>query len=212
MKKELFENEIQLAEDECCIIFDFACYFPYANVEVLEFGFSFGQVEHNDFKLNHRYPNKNYQTISKKYGRQLSKMGYPVVMKLSEQSPVRLVLKVGFHDNWQTTLIFPLLTNMTKERPVCALSLHFNFDWRTKEKLGKFSFISYEKDENGWLQHRWRNYDIEDDVPAIPNDIIFETPDCLKIEESIYTFIYKETITPFSSSLADLIVNAFTPI
>lgn len=26
---EVFNNEIKLKEDECCIVFDFGCYYPY---------------------------------------------------------------------------------------------------------------------------------------------------------------------------------------
>ena len=37
MHGDLLKNEIQLAKDECCVIFDFGCYFPYKNTEDLTF-------------------------------------------------------------------------------------------------------------------------------------------------------------------------------
>ena len=40
--EELVKDEIQLADDECCIVFDFGCYFPYSNFEVLNFNFTLG--------------------------------------------------------------------------------------------------------------------------------------------------------------------------
>ena len=117
MNIELIKNEIQLADDECCIVFDFGCYFPYANSEVLTFDFALGMEEFNDYKINHRYPNKQHQTISKKYGRKVSKLGYPYIMKLSEQHPMLLCLKVGIKEQY-ITMIFPLQTNMTKDKPI----------------------------------------------------------------------------------------------
>lgn len=41
-RKFLNEAEIQLADDECCLVFDFGCYFPYSNTEDLIFDFSLG--------------------------------------------------------------------------------------------------------------------------------------------------------------------------
>lgn len=82
--ENLIKDEIQLAEDECCIVFDFGCYFPYSNPEVLVFDFSLGMETIKDYKLNKRYSNKCYQTISRKYGRKVSKVGYPYVMKINE--------------------------------------------------------------------------------------------------------------------------------
>lgn len=36
---EVFNNEIKLKEDECCIVFDFGCYFPYEDADHLFFDF-----------------------------------------------------------------------------------------------------------------------------------------------------------------------------
>lgn len=69
---EVFNNEIKLKEDECCIVFDFGCYYPYEDADHLFFDFEFDGQIFNDKVINHRYPNKSYQTITKKYGRRLS--------------------------------------------------------------------------------------------------------------------------------------------
>lgn len=62
---EVFNNEIKLKEDECCIVFDFGCYYPYEDADHLFFDFEFDGQIFNDKVINHRYPNKSYQTITK---------------------------------------------------------------------------------------------------------------------------------------------------
>lgn len=190
-----FNNEIQLAEDECCIIFDFGCYFPYANPEILTFDFSLGEEEFEDKKLNHRYPNKGYQTISKTFGRKVSKLGYPYVMKINEQVPMLLCLKVGIKEN-VLTVIIGVKTNMTKEKPICSLSLQYLFDEH------KMRFISNEicKD-GGWLMHSWYNYEEE---RKCDGDIILKAP--RKASNGSYTLIYDDFIEPCPSTIEDLLI------
>lgn len=192
-----FEKEIQLAEDECCIILDFGCYFPYANPEILTFDFSLGEEKFEDKKMNHRYPNKGYQTISRTYGRRVSKFGYPYVMKLNEQGPMLLCIKFGIKEEVITAII-GLKTNMTNENPVCCLSLLLNFDEQ------KMKFISCEKiEDGGWLMHHWYNYDPGEDYRSDTN-IILNTP--RKVRDESYTLIYDEFIEPYPSTISDLCI------
>lgn len=79
--------------------------FPYSNSNGLTFDFSLGMEEFKDYKINNRYSNKYYQTISRKYRRKVSKIGYPYVMKLNEQAPMLLTLKIGIEDKY-ITLVF----------------------------------------------------------------------------------------------------------
>lgn len=67
MHGEVFNDEIKLKENECCIVFDFGCYCPYADTEHFVFDFKFDGQTLNDKVINHRYPNKAYQTITKKF-------------------------------------------------------------------------------------------------------------------------------------------------
>lgn len=185
---EKIRNEIQLAEGECCIIFDFGCFFPYANPEVLTFEFSLGEEKITDFKLNHRYPNRGYQTISKKMGLKVSKVGYPYIMKLDEQeTPILLCLKIGIKEEYMT-LIFPLLTSMTKEKPFCVLELHYDFDAHT------FRFGTYEPSEDGmgWYVHNWRNFEPK---YSAERDILLGCP--TRVDEDDYTVVYNEILTPY---------------
>lgn len=196
--KDVIQNEIQLKDDECCIVFDFGCYFPYSNFEVLNFSFSLGMESFDDVKVNHRYPNKSYQTISKKYGRKISKMGYPYVMKLNEQGPMLLCLKVGLCDKYMT-LVFPVETNMTKEKPICGLSLHYMFD------DSKFYFESHELAEDGigWHPHDWysNNWDkpIHDD-----SGVLMTAPH--RINDESFILLYADFITPYAQALDNCLV------
>lgn len=195
---ELIKSEIQLADDECCIVFNFGCYFPYSNFDVLTFEFSLGMEEFNDYKINHRYTNKGYQTISKKYGRKLSKLGYPYIMKLSEQAPMLLCLKVGIKEKFMT-LVFPIQTNMTKDKPICGLSLKYEFD------KSRFYFTSCEKAEDGqgWWHRRWWNCKF-DGVELSEFDTLLRTPH--RVSGDSYTAIYEDVIEPCPSPLLDLML------
>ena len=193
---EIFKNEISLDEDECCIVFDLGCYFPYSNANELTFDFALGMEQFNDYKTNSRYPNKYYKTISRKYGRKVSKIGYPYVMKLNEQNPILLCLNIGVKDKY-ITLIFPIHTKMTKDKPICALKFHYMFD------ENKFYFISHEKSkELSYHQHIWKNYKSENETNN-DNEIMLNV---LSIDKDSNTIIYEDIVEPYSLSLQDLLV------
>lgn len=192
---EIIKDEIQLLDNECCIVFDFGCYFPYANFEILTFDFSLGMEEFEDYKINHRYRNKNYQTISKKYGRKVSKVGYPYILKLDEQIPFLLSLKVGIKKQY-ITIILPIETNMTKDKPICGLSLRYNFD------KSQINFMSHEKNDNGgWYTHTWKNYQGENDRKG-DNDILLDPP----CEISNNTILYENVIEPCPVTFSNLLL------
>lgn len=194
---EVIKNEIQLSEDECCIVFDLGCYFPYSNSSELTFKFNLGMEEFNDYKINSRYPNKCYKTISRKYGRKVSKLGYPYVMKLNEQNPILLRLNIGIRDNY-ITLVFPIYTEMTKDKPICALKFHYIFD------KNEFYFISHEKAKDcRYHQHIWRNYKVEGKTNN-DNEIILNAPNIT--DDNSYTLVYGDIIEPYALSLNDLIL------
>ncbi|WP_283690397.1 hypothetical protein [Clostridium perfringens] len=193
---EILKNEIQLAEDECCIVFDFGCYFPYSNSNELTFDFSLGMEEFKDYKINNRYRNKYYQTISKKYGRKISKLGYPYVMKLNEQAPMLLTLNIGIKDKY-VTFIFQINTKMIKDKPVCTLKFHYMFDKH------KFYFISYEKEKDYcYNQHLWSSYKSEDKINK-PNEIILNVSNII---DDSNTIVYEDIIEPYELALQDLIL------
>ena len=168
-KTSVLEDELQLInmkDDECCIIFDFGCYFPYVNDNILSFNFSIGDIKIENYKLNHRYPNRGYKTISRTYGRKVSKVGYIHKMKLNEQRPMLLRINIGVNDKIKT-LIFPINTKMTKEKPFCVLEFHYMYDKR------QFVFSTYESIEGGWKIKSWIN---SEEKRRSKDDIIMEYP------------------------------------
>lgn len=147
------------------------------------------------YKINNSYPNKCYQTILKKYGSKVSKIGYSYVMKLNEQAPMLLSLNIGIK-NKCITLVFPIHTKMTKDKPICALKFHYMFDKH------EFSFIYYEKREDcGYNRHSWSSYKSDDKINT--NEIILNVSNI--IDES-HTIVYGEIIEPCELSLQDLML------
>ena len=95
--KEVLDREIVYGEDECILILDIAYYGVIENVNYLptRLNFLVNDRQYNDFKLNHRYPNDSYLTITKTYGKYVSRLGYPVVLKLEEaKKPVKITLQI----------------------------------------------------------------------------------------------------------------------
>ncbi len=189
---DLLKNEISIKDDEGLIVFDFSCYFPYSNWEVLSFNFTLGEEKLEDKKINHRYPNHNYQTITRKYGRKLSKVGYPYVVKLNDQEqPMLLCVNVGLLDNC-VTLVFPIQTSLTKDRPVCKLVMRYDF-----ENDG-FYLKTYSIDEDlgvGLKPKLW--YSNEEDRQeckwGMEFSQVLKSPK--RVEDS-FTLLYEDIITP----------------
>lgn len=77
------QDEIERCEGNIdgmgCIILDFACYFPFKNLNFFSFEISIGNKRLSDQYLNHRRPDERYFTISRKYGKKICKVGYPIV-------------------------------------------------------------------------------------------------------------------------------------
>lgn len=184
-----------------CIVFDFGAFFPYANN--FSFEISLGLDKLPNQKLNHRYPNKSYYTITRKYGRKLSKVGYPYYFDFSnfeDEQKILLCVKAIIYestDNGKDRMInavFPLKLNLTKDKPMCALSLRFIVD-----KM-KYEFVSYErKDGNiGYTPTYWSNIPKED---VIPLKLAYGKDDDEKI-----TLMFDTTIEPCPNKYDDFII------
>ena len=170
MREEIV-NELgkEITNGKGCIVLDFSCYFPYANQDCLEFKFKLGEDELEPYKYNHRYPNRDYVTISKKMGRRVSRIGYPVFVDLNDEYFFILEIEVGIKDYKTVQLGFPVIIKLTEEKPVCNLGFRFNFDAAT------FQFESYYEHENdGMIGHRhtiWTNkeeHNIENAIVITP--------------------------------------------
>lgn len=123
-----------------CVVFDFGIINPLEN---LDFSFSLGMEEITDTKLNRRYPNKMYRTISRKYERKLSKVGYPYMMKLEDtiDETWLLAIRVGEigTDNY-LEMIFPLEVHLSKEKPI--LYIRFLIDEEFGLQISSSRYLS----------------------------------------------------------------------
>ena len=197
-------KEIQLAEDECCIVFDFSCLYPYYEKELLTFDFQLGMEELPDKKLNHRYTNTNYFTLSRKYGRRVSRLGYPYVMKLDNQLRIlviRVGVKFGKEEDETVKIVFPLKTEMTKEKPVCNLSMGCGID------DGYITLRSTVIDEKRHEHsHIWTKARAEEDMNYDDCDTVtfFEPPQTIPDAHAI---IFNETITPIPTTIDKLYIR-----
>ena len=191
---EIF-NELgeEIANGKGCIVFDFGCYFPYSNQDILIFNFKLGELNLQPYKHNHRYPNNSYVTISKKMGKKVSKLGYPVFVELDKEQCIMIEIELGIKDN-TLHLIFPVNVNLTKDKPSCAITLHFNF----KEMTFKFFSLCKCKD-GGWQRRVWTS----DKTNEGKNIFVMDSP---TQPENSSTFIYHDILTPFPQALEDLMI------
>ena len=101
-----------------------------------------------DCELNHRYPNKEYYTISRKYGRRLSKIGYPYFLDLQDG---KQKLLISIHYSLLDTLInikFPIEINLTEMNPVCGLGIRYI------PENGELILTSNERTDDGsWMTY-----------------------------------------------------------
>lgn len=199
---EELQEEIQNGKG--CIVFDFGCCLPPIDADWI-FRFSFGKEIIGEEvapsqKLNHRYPNKNYITISKKNGRKISKIGYPFYVDLQDNDintnawclkiEVGFKIGVGFRvDEYILTLFFPIKLHLTEENPVCGLTFHYFFE------KGDFIFYTRKCGENGIEEHRY-------------GDDIFGTKDVQPLSEPTQadenTLVYYDDIQPRACKLEEL--------
>lgn len=192
------ELEDEILKGKGCIVFDFACYFPYFNQEDLFFDFQLSENTIDNIKLNHRYPNHSYVTISRKNGRKISKLGYPYFMDLSNTPrTLFLVIKTGLEGEYLTN-IFPLQVSLTHEHPVCALSMRFMFD------KARFDFFSYYKcdDGIGWHKKYWSNQMNAINQMKAFSEVDLGTP--TKIDDS--TLLWSVILDPIPQTLDNLMI------
>lgn len=165
------EIESELNTGKGCIVIDIGCIYNNRDSEVFDkmklrsVGLLDNMVlrllvdgkELDDCKLNHRYPNGLYTTISKKTGRRVSKIGYPYFVESEDfKKKMELQLDIEFvrGENKvldKTTLLLPIQLNLDVENPVCGLSLHYQF-----RKTDVVKIRSYQScEDGGWKPSIW---------------------------------------------------------
>ena len=156
MDLEQLEKEMQEFGDgaNACIVFDFGI---INYLENLDFSFSLGMENMKDIKLNRRYPNKTYRTISRKYGRKLSKVGYPYMLKIEEKidETILLAVRIGEKNTKNyLDMIFPLEIHLSKEKPVLEINFLINEDFDLWISSSRYSKKDY-KIENVSLTNKY---------------------------------------------------------
>ncbi len=159
--------------DDKLLILDFGCYFPYSNQDSLHFNFKLGMDECGDKKQNHRYPNKGYVTLSKKYnGRKVSKLGYPLIIKKSDLDDkggfmAILVIEFGISDNYME-MIYPLIVDFSGDKKVASLKYRHNAE---NPNIPKFSFGTEKQAEDGigWIPYYY-SVDVRKDREELNNN------------------------------------------
>lgn len=191
------EVQTELDDNMGCIILDISCYFPYIEQEKLTIDVSFGKEKCNNIKLNHRYPNKGYVTVSKINGRKLSKMGYPFFCELDNSHPMLLKIDIGFKDEEDTiTYIFPIEVKLTKEKPVCYLSFRQYLNTSLIEL-----FTTYHCEDGGWRTITWTN-DAEFNNHKGMKTIFLQPPNMIDDGK----FVYQDVITPTEQKVDELLL------
>lgn len=159
MDLELLEKEMKEFGDgaNACVVFDFGIINYSKNLEKnLDFSFSLGMEEITDIKLNRRYPNKTYRTITRKYGRKLSKVGYPYMLKIEEPINETWLLAVKFGeketDNY-LEMMFPLEVNLSKEKPFLRIQFLIDNEFNLWISSSRYSKKDY-KIENVALTNK----------------------------------------------------------
>lgn len=121
--KEVYRTEgIDLLNmSDKLLVLDFGCFCKDLLTDNLHFDFRLGSHNCNNKKLNHRYPNKAFATLSKKYkNKMISKLGYTVVIsksELDENGVFRdtLFVELGNRDNY-SVMMFPLLIDFSDHK------------------------------------------------------------------------------------------------
>ncbi|MBQ6148465.1 MAG: hypothetical protein IJI83_02850 [Oscillospiraceae bacterium] len=117
------------AENNACFIIDYSCLFPFANQEAAHLDLEVNGERITDYKLNHRFPNKNYVTFSKKYRRKVCSYGYPIVMPFSKKpEKIELAAIMTVHNGTPFRISFSVMLMLTPERPYTTLRIRYHFN------------------------------------------------------------------------------------
>ena len=182
--------------------FDIACYFPYRNQDIISIDFGLFSDDFLDpgkwddvtdrffldTKLNHRYPNKNYVTLSKRTGRKVSKTGYPVVDTIEKLNSYRyLIMRFSIWDE-VGGFLFPIKIELSEQKPIGNLSFQMGVDDDT------ITFVNLVSNKNGSeLYKSIRNsYSLR---PKFGNETILEPLDMVS------QFVQDFQIIPFSTEI-----------
>lgn len=81
----------------------------------------------DDMKFNHRYPNRNYVTLSCINERKISRVGYPIIGEVAEMTGEKyLCMDYGIGDSNKISIVVPIMFNLTEDAPCATIQVRMN--------------------------------------------------------------------------------------
>lgn len=195
---------------------DFAAYFPYANQDVLDLDASLsthpmksGKVLNiRDLgKLNHRYPNQGYATLSQKFGRKLCRCGCLIQRPHTELMEYKyLNLGYGFKGNLDSVqMSVPININTSDERPCATVEARFMLRNPNEPNL---ALTTYERQPNRcWDSLVYGISNTNFTATEERDRFIQLTPANSEEEVKESGFVvYRETVSPISCRPEDVLI------
>ena len=111
----------------------------------------------NDTVINHRFPNKDYFTLSRKVNKRVSASGYPVYAEIETINKYKYILiKVG-EEQKAVYYEFPISYTLTKDNPIATASIMIFSDQQITWKYHTIEIDTAETtgDKNSAIQHRY---------------------------------------------------------
>ena len=206
MFHEHIEDELHddvIKNHKGCLLLDAGIIYSWANIPnnpVIFFSIDIDGNPLQDVKLNHRYPNKGYYTISRKYGRRVSQIGYPYYVDLNnELQKFMMTIHAGIGED-VVHLNIPVQVLLTQEKPVCGLSI------RCLHENRECVFRSCCRNKNNneeWLVNSWHAIKPGHQISFGDSEsTILESPE---INKDTMTLTFAEEITPFPQEVEELV-------
>jgi len=189
---------------------DFSAYFPYENQDILELDASLSThlMESGNVlnirdlgKLNHRYPNYGYVTLSQKFGRKICRCGSIIQRphaELTNYKYLNLTYNVKGLNTVRSRMIVPININTSDEKPCAVIEARFMLEDFNRPDL---ILTIYEKNS---VTHSF-TYGTDNGSHIAINVGERFTP--LTIKEGQLGFIvYQETVSPVPHKLEDVFI------
>lgn len=203
MFHEHIEDELHddvIKDHKGCLLLDAGFFHPWPddpNNPVI-FSIDIDGNSLQDVKLNHRYENKGYYTISRKYGRRVSQIGYPYYVDLNDElQKFMMTIHAGIGED-VVHLNIPVQVMLTQEKPVCGLSIRCIHE--NRECV--FRSCRNKNNHKEWLVNSWHaikpGYQISF---GDSESTILESPE---INKDTMTLTFTEEITPFPQKVEEL--------
>lgn len=182
------------------VVLDVGVFFPYANQDILKFDMGLNELpldagRFDDMKFNHRYPNRNYVTLSCINERKISRVGYPIIGEVAEMTGEKyLCMDYGIGDSNKISIVVPIMFNLTEDAPCATIQVRMNLRNPNEPTFSIHVHIPLDKEE-------WKvmNYWSHDEVPEddynellIPDVALTSEKDCRIVYEPIVINGYGE--------------------